>query len=94
MITAEIRGWGGREGPVIQTLRQGRGGGARSPTKLFRTFGPQFGLKIRGPPPLDPPLFDNVFSLIRPEFILFFLSYLNLVVVFIYMGKPVGPRFG
>ena len=45
----EIRGWGG-------------GGGAGLQKDFFRSFEPQFGLKIRGmlaprAPPLDPPLF-------------------------------------
>ena len=40
---------------------RGEGGGAGLPKKFFRTFGPQFGLKVRGgpgppSPPLDPPL--------------------------------------
>ena len=59
----EIKGrerGGGGEGPVIQTLREA--GGLDSKT-FFRSFGPQFGLKISGvwgrvprAPPLDPPL--------------------------------------
>ena len=33
--------------------------GGRYPKKFFRPeLGPQFGLKIRGGPPLDPPLFS------------------------------------
>ena len=50
----------------IRTGRSSRpldkwGGGGRSPKKLFRPFGPQFGPKIKGGPaagatPLDPPL--------------------------------------
>ena len=40
----EIKVGGG--GGVTQTLRAG--GGARCPKFLFRPFGPQFGLKIRG----------------------------------------------
>ena len=45
----EIR-WG--VGGEVQTLRKGRG----------ESFGPQFGLKIRGrAPPLDPPLVTYVF---------------------------------
>ena len=48
------------EGPVIQILRLGEGGGLQK--NFFRPFGPQFGLKIeeggRAPraPTLDPPL--------------------------------------
>ena len=41
----EIRGGGG----VIQTLRKGG-----SPKLFFRSFGPQFGLKIRGRGPPGP----------------------------------------
>ena len=42
---------GGGGGPVIQTLKYGEGGGP-PPKKIFRPFGPQFGLKIRlGPSP-------------------------------------------
>ena len=41
---------GGGGGPVIQTLKYGAG--AVPPPKIFRPFGPQFGLKIRlGPGP-------------------------------------------
>ena len=41
----------GGGGPVIQTLKYGEGGGP-PPKKIFRPFGPQFGLKIRlGPGP-------------------------------------------
>ena len=32
------------------------GGGGRSRKKCFRPVGPQFGFKLRGGPPLDPPL--------------------------------------
>ena len=46
----EIRGGGGGGGEgVIQTLRKGG-----SPKLFFRSFGPQFGLKIRGVDPLGP----------------------------------------
>ena len=43
------------------------GGGGRYPIKVFRPFGPQFGLKIRGgraprSPPLDPPPLLEVMS--------------------------------
>ena len=41
----EIRGGGGMA--VIQTFRKGAPGLQRN---FFRPFGPQFGLKIRGPP--------------------------------------------
>ena len=34
----------------------GGGGGVGGLQKTFRPFGPQFGLKIGPPPPLDPPL--------------------------------------
>ena len=37
--------WGA---PVIQTLRDG-GGGGEGVEFFFRPFGPQFGLKVRGP---------------------------------------------
>ena len=43
-----------RNGRSFRHLDKGRGG--RSPNKIFWPFGPQFGLKIRGTPPLDPPL--------------------------------------
>ena len=50
--------------PGLQIRRggEGRKGRTQSQKKLFRRFGPQFGLKIRGggqapwAPPLDPPL--------------------------------------
>ena len=49
----EIRGGGGSSRPWDK-------GGARSPKNIFRPFGPQFGLNIRGTgpptPPLEPPL--------------------------------------
>ena len=54
----EIRGGG-----VIQTLRQGGGG---LPKKLFwPSFGPHFGLRIRGGgappvPPMEPPLYHDI----------------------------------
>ena len=32
-------------------------GGGQPPQKIFPPFGPQFGLKISGAPPLDPPLY-------------------------------------
>ena len=32
------------------------GGGPVTQKNFFRPFGPQFGLKLRGAPPLDPPL--------------------------------------
>ena len=48
----EIRGGG-----ETRSSRPLDKGGARSPKKVFRPFGPQFGLEIRvGGPPLDPPL--------------------------------------
>ena len=58
----QIRGGGGGGGgrAVIQTLREG--GGAQSPKKFFRPFGPHFGRRIRGggqtpqAPALDLPL--------------------------------------
>ena len=34
----------------------GKGGGGGLQKLFFRPFGPPFGLKIRGAPPLDPPL--------------------------------------
>ena len=48
----EIRRGGGRSS---RPLDKGEG---QSPTKFFRSFAPQFGLKIRGGggPRLDPPL--------------------------------------
>ena len=46
---------GGGGGPVIQTLKYGEGGAPppqKKKKKIFRPFGPQFGLKIRlGPGP-------------------------------------------
>jgi len=45
-----------RNGRSFRPLDKGRGVGGRSPKKFFRPLGPQFGLKIRGTPPLDPPL--------------------------------------
>ena len=43
---------------------RGEGGWGSHPKNLFRPFGPQFGLKIRGalslpPGPLDPPLLSK-----------------------------------
>ena len=35
---------------------RGGGGGGGLEKKNFSAFGPQFGLKITGDPPLDPPL--------------------------------------
>ena len=62
---------GGRGGAVIQTLRQGGGGGGL-PKNFFRPFGPHFGRKIRKggvppwAPPLDPPLpLPRVFDMLR-----------------------------
>ena len=52
----QISGGGGHKDPEIR----GGGVGGTVSIKIFRPFGPQFGLKIRasGPqaPPLDPPL--------------------------------------
>ena len=51
----EIRGGGG--GGSSRPLDKGEGGWFSK--KIFRPFGPQFGLQIRAPPrapPLDPPL--------------------------------------
>ena len=44
----KIRGLGGGSHP--------EGGGPVTQKNFFRPFGPQFGLKLRGAPPLDPPL--------------------------------------
>ena len=59
-------------GGVIQTLRQGAD--TRSPKKIFRPFGSQFGIKITGgagdpAPPLDPPLdrMSLVIKLLKPQ---------------------------
>ena len=65
------RGGGGHPDSEINW---GGAGGAWSPKKFFRPFGPQFGLKIRrgGPspraPPLDPPLVKKV-DLHAPSFV-------------------------
>ena len=50
---------GGREGGGEQSSRPLEKEGARSPKSFFRSFGPQYDLKIRGggppAPPMDPP---------------------------------------
>ena len=46
----KIRGWVGGGGSHPE------GGGPVTQKIFFRPFGPQFGLKLRGAPPLDPPL--------------------------------------
>ena len=54
----EIRGGGG----VIQTLK--KGGGGLSKKLFWPSFGPHFGLRIRGGaprvPPMDPPLYHDI----------------------------------
>ena len=51
----QIRGEGGSGGkPSSRPWDKGGGGGGLE-KKMFSAFGPQFGLKIRGDPPLDPP---------------------------------------
>ena len=47
----KIRGWGVGGGGSHP-----EGGGPVTQKIFFRPFGPQFGLKLRGAPPLDPPL--------------------------------------
>ena len=49
----QIRGRGGKSSS--RPWDKGGGGGGLE-KKFFSAFGPQFGLKIRGDPPLDPPL--------------------------------------
>ena len=52
-------GGGGGEGGGEQSSRPLGKEGARSPKSFFRSFGPQYDLKIRGggppAPPMDPP---------------------------------------
>ena len=52
--------------PDLQ-IRRGGGGGGRSQKKLFRPFGPQFGLKLTGGLPWNRPWFiKSTGKLLRP----------------------------
>ena len=75
----QIRG----EGVVIQTLRKGRGDSIKK--KIYRPFGPQFGLKIKeGPgraPSLNPPLINTevrgIYTTTIPLFALYLITYMK-----------------
>jgi len=75
-ISRGRRGGGGHPDPEIRW--------GQSPKILFRTLGPRFGLKIRGGPPLYPPLQAEAFLAFRSSISLHDTYLLTCYLRFLY----------